>query len=104
MPQRDDFAEPDNFSQDKCCVWTSFDLPTLVSTWESHMIDEGFAREAIASLGTAAAMLIEDVHLDLLTSPIDLDSARKIAVILQGIGNDLDALGAAAAVLAQRST
>jgi hypothetical protein len=68
------------------------------------MIDERLAREAIGSLGTAAAMLIEDVHLDLLTSPIDLDEARKIAVILQEIGNDLDALGAAAAVLAQRST
>jgi hypothetical protein len=60
------------------------------------MIDEGLARETIANLGAAAAMLIEDVHLDLLTSPIDVDAARKIAVILQRIGNDLDALGAAA--------
>lgn len=67
------------------------------------MIDEGLAREAIASLGTVAAMLIEDVHLDLLTSPADIDSARDIAAILQRIGTDLDALGAAAAVLAQRS-
>jgi hypothetical protein len=65
------------------------------------MIDEGLAREAIASLGTAAAMLIEDVHLDLLTSPTDLDAARHVAAILQRIGTDLDALGAAAAVLAQ---
>ena len=68
------------------------------------MIDERLVREAIGCLGTAAAMLIEDVHLDLLTIPIDLDAARKIAVVLQGIGNDLDALGAAAAVLARRST
>jgi hypothetical protein len=28
------------------------------------MIDEGLARETIANLGAAAAMLIEDVHLD----------------------------------------
>jgi hypothetical protein len=68
------------------------------------MIDEGLARETIEGLGTAAAMLIEDVHFDLLTRPIDVDAARKIAVILEEIGNDLVALGAAAAVLAQRST
>lgn len=68
------------------------------------MIDEGLAREAIGHLGTVAAMLIEDVHPDLLTRPTDLDAARNVATILQRIGSDLDALGAAAAVLAQRST
>jgi FPC/CPF motif-containing protein YcgG len=67
------------------------------------MVDEGLAREIIGCLGTAAAVLIEDVHLDLLTSPTDIDAARNIAAILQRIGTDLDALGAAAAVLAQRS-
>jgi hypothetical protein len=41
------------------------------------MIDEGLAREAIGSLGTVAAMLIEDVHLDLLTSPNRCDLAAN---------------------------
>jgi hypothetical protein len=71
---------------------------------ENGMISEGLAREAIGNLGTAAAMLIEDVHLDLLTSPADIDAAWKMAVILQSIGTELDALGAAAAVLAKQST
>ncbi len=67
------------------------------------MIDEELAREAIGLLGTAAAMLIEDAHLELLTTPTDIDAARAIAATLQRIRNDVDALGAAAAVLAQRS-
>ena len=66
------------------------------------MIDEELAREAIGLLGAAAAMLIEDAHLELLTTPTDIDAARDIAATLQGIGTDVDALGAAAAVLAQR--
>ncbi len=67
------------------------------------MIDEELAREAIGLLGTAAAMLIEDAHLELLTTPTDIDAARDIAATLQRIGTDVYALGAAAAVLAQRS-
>ena len=67
------------------------------------MIDEELAREAIGLLGAAAAMLIEDAHLELLTNPTDIDAARDIAATLQRIGTDVDALGAAAAVLAQRS-
>ncbi len=67
------------------------------------MIDEELAREAIGLLGTAAAMLIEDAHLELLTIPNDMDAACVVAATLQRIGTDVDALGAAAAVLAQRS-
>ena len=67
------------------------------------MIDEELAREAIGLLGTAAAMLIEDGHLELLTTPTDIDAARDIAATLQRIGADVNALGAAAAVVAQRS-
>jgi FPC/CPF motif-containing protein YcgG len=67
------------------------------------MIDEELAREAIGLLGAAAAMLVEDAHLELLTNPTDIDTARDIAATLQRIGTDVDALGAAAAVLAQRS-
>ena len=67
------------------------------------MIDEEVAREAIGLLGTAAAMLIEDAHLELLTTPTDMDAACAVAASLQRIGTDLNALGAAAAVVAQRS-
>ena len=67
------------------------------------MIEEELAREAIGLLGTAAAMLIEDVHLELLSTPTDIDAARAMAATWQRIGTDVDALGAAAAVLAQRS-
>jgi len=67
------------------------------------MIDEELARSAIGLLGTAAAMLMEDAHLELLTTPTDMDAACAIAATLQRIGTDVDALGAAAAVLAQRS-
>jgi hypothetical protein len=68
------------------------------------MIDEELARDAIGLLGTAAAMLMEDAHLELLTTPTDIDAARVLAATLQRLGGDVDALGAAAAVLAQRST
>ncbi len=67
------------------------------------MIDEELAREAIALLGTAAAMLIENAHLELLTTPTDFDATHDIAATLRRIGTDVHALGAAAAVLAQRS-
>ena len=67
------------------------------------MIDEELAREAIGLLGTAAAMLIENAHLELLTTPTDIDAARDNAATLQRIGTDLNALGAAASVLARRT-
>lgn len=67
------------------------------------MIDEELARSAIGLLGTAAAMLMEDAHQELVIVPTDTDAARAIAVTMQRIGTDVDALGAAAAVLAQRS-
>lgn len=67
------------------------------------MIDEELARNAITLLGTAAAMLMEDAHLELLTTPADIDAARAAAATLKRIGTEVDALGAAAAVLAERS-
>ncbi len=67
------------------------------------MIDEELARVAIGLLGSTAAMLIEDAHLELLTTPTDMDAACVLAATLQRIGTDVDALGAAAAVLAQHS-
>jgi len=67
------------------------------------MIDEKLARETIGLLGTAAAMLIEDAHLELLTTPTDMDAACAVAASLQRIGTDLNALGAAASVLARRT-
>ncbi len=66
------------------------------------MIDEELARSAVGLLGTAAAFLMEDAHLELVTTPTDIDAARVVAATLQRIGGDLNALGAAAAVLARR--
>jgi hypothetical protein len=66
------------------------------------MIDEELARSAIGLLETAAAMLMEDAHLELLTTPADIDAACALAAALQRIGSDVNALGAAAAALAQR--
>lgn len=67
------------------------------------MVDEELARSAIGQMGTAAAMLMEDAHLELVTTPSDIDAARAVAATLQRVGADVDALGAAAAVLARRS-
>lgn len=65
------------------------------------MIDEELAREATGLLGTAAAMRIEDAHLQLVTRPGDVEAATALASTLQTLGADLEALGAAAAVLAR---
>lgn len=65
------------------------------------MIDEELARETIGLLGTAAAMLMEDAHLELVTTPANVDAAGALAATLQRLGADLNALGAAAAVLAR---
>ncbi len=64
------------------------------------MIDEKLAREGLGLLGTAAAMLIEDAHLQLVTKPEDMEAARRLASTLQRLGADLHGLGAAAGVLA----
>lgn len=63
------------------------------------MVDEQLARETIGSLGTAAAMLIEDAHLALVVLPADAEAASALAATLERLGNDLRALGAAAMVL-----
>jgi len=66
------------------------------------MIEEELAREAIGLLGTAAAMLLEDAHLELVTTPAHIDAAEALAATLQRLGADLESLGAAAAVLARK--
>lgn len=66
------------------------------------MINEELAQEAIGLLGTCAAMLIEDAHLQLATTPSDIEAATVLASTLQRLGAELQALGAAAAVLARR--
>ena len=63
------------------------------------MVDEQLARETIGSLGTAAAMLIEDAHLGLVMLPADAEAASALATALERLVNDLRALGAAAMVL-----
>ncbi len=66
------------------------------------MIDDELAREAIGMLGTAAAVLIEDAHQQLVTLPADRQAAVHLAEALQQLGSDLTALGAASAVLIRR--
>ena len=65
------------------------------------MIDKELAREAIGLLGTAAAMLVEDAHVELVTTAATIVEAEALAATLQRLGDDLSALGAAAAVLAR---
>lgn len=65
------------------------------------MIDKELARETIALLGTASAMLTEDAHGQLLTKPADANQARALAATIERLGTDLIALGAAAGVLAR---
>jgi hypothetical protein len=65
------------------------------------MVDETLAREAIGLLGTAAAMLLEDVHLQLVTAPADRQQALALAEALQRVAAELTSLGAAATVLAR---
>ncbi len=63
------------------------------------MVDDELARESVAMLGTAAAMLIEDAHLQLVTVPVNRQQAVALAEALQRLGAELMSLGAAAAVL-----
>lgn len=63
------------------------------------LIDDELALEAVGMLSTAAAMLIEDAHLQLVTTPADQQQALALAGALQRLGADLTSLGASAAVL-----
>jgi hypothetical protein len=67
------------------------------------MIDEEVARDGMALLVTAAAMLVEDTQPELLKTPASAAAATVWAATLTTLGLDLGALGAAAFVLARRS-
>ena len=66
------------------------------------MIDNDLALEAVTLLGTAAAMLIEDAHDQLVTRPLDAAGAAALGVMLSHLGDDLSALAGAARVLTRR--
>ncbi len=66
------------------------------------MIDEDLAREAVTLLGTAAAMLIEDAHDQLVTRPLDASAAAALGATLNRLGDDLSALAGAVRVLTGR--
>jgi len=66
------------------------------------MVDDELAREAVGMLSTAAAMSIEDAHLQLVTIPADRQQAAALAEALQRLGAELTSLGAAAAVLVRK--
>ncbi len=68
------------------------------------MIHDEPALGAVGMLGTAAAMLFEDVHLQLVTVATHRAQTLAFAKALQRLGTDLTALGAAAAVLVQPAT
>lgn len=63
------------------------------------ILDEKHICDLVGQLGTAAAMLLEDRHLELVTSPRDLAAAAATAATMATLGAELTALGAAAAVL-----
>ena len=66
------------------------------------MIDEDLARKAVALLGTAAAMLIEDAHDQLVTRPRDASDDAALGATLSRLGDDLSALAGAARVMTRR--
>ena len=63
------------------------------------MIDEELALEAAALLSTAAAMLIEDAHDQLVTRPVDKAGTAALGIALSRLGRDLSALAGAVHVL-----
>jgi hypothetical protein len=65
-------------------------------------IDE-VAKDVMALLGPAAAMLVEDAHLLLVTVPCTPRADAELAATITALGSDLSAIGAAAAVLARRA-
>jgi hypothetical protein len=67
------------------------------------MIDEEVAREGIAVLVTAAAMLVEDAQPELLKPPASAAAAAVWDARLTTLSSDLGALSAAAFVLARHS-
>lgn len=67
------------------------------------MLEEKHVCQVVGRLGTAAAMLLEDRHLELVTRPRDLSAAAGVAAALEALGADLRALGAAAAVLVNQA-
>jgi hypothetical protein len=67
------------------------------------MIDEEVARDGMALLVTAAAMLVEDAQPELLKTPASAAAATVWAATLTTLSSDLGALGAAAFVLARHS-
>lgn len=66
------------------------------------MIDQDLARNTVALLGTAAAMLMEDSHDQLVTRPLDASEAAALGSALTRLGNDLNALAGAVQVLTRR--
>jgi hypothetical protein len=67
------------------------------------MIDDEVARGALALLGTAAAMLVEDTHSLLMAPPRSAAAAEALAAAINRLGTDLSSIGAAAAVLSRRA-
>ena len=63
------------------------------------MLEVKHVCELVGQLGTAAVMLLEDRHLELVTRPRDVPAAAGAAAALETLGAELAALGAAAAVL-----
>lgn len=63
------------------------------------MLEKKHVCDLVGMLGTAAAMLLEDRHLQLVTRPRDQPAAAGVAAALVTLSGDLAALGAAAAVL-----
>ncbi len=63
------------------------------------MINEDLIRKVVALLGTAAAMLIEDAHDQLVTRPLNASEAAALGTTLTRLGDDLSALAGAVRVL-----
>ena len=62
------------------------------------MAETSIMRDGVAALATAAAVLIEDAHPQLLSASVQLADQ---AASLHSLGADLAVLGAAAAILAR---
>ncbi len=67
------------------------------------MIDEDLAGRTVALLGTAAAVLIENAHDQLVTRPLDALEAAALGATLSRLGDDLSALASAVRVLTRRN-
>lgn len=67
------------------------------------MLEEKHVCHLVGQLGTVAAMMLEDAHLELVTRPGDLAAAAGVATALETLGADLRALGAAAVVLVNQA-